>query len=974
MINKIAILFFFCLLSTSIFGQSNDVNDSRSERGLPNFMRSSATWADSVLSSLSLEEKIAQSFMVALNTQHVEQRVAEFDSLINKVGVGGVILYQDDTSSVKTITTQLNSIAKLPLLIGYDLDRSRGNQKSFHRSHPYALTFGAANDEESTEIITAALGADLKQQGINLIFSPNVNVNTDPNNVRLGFQSFGESPLTVANHSRAVIKGLQESDLLTCMKHFPGQGDMELISGTSLPTISKSKTAFDRADWVPFRMGRLTGASAVMMSHASVPALDSSNTPASLSKLIIEDLLKKELKFSGLVISDDLNVQSLINRYGAAGLAAEAYLAGNDMLVYPQELEKVLLLIAQAVEDGKINIETIDAKCLKILRAKQFAASSNAVIHEVDKEELEAAEMAVYEKSIVVVKNDSVIPVYDATERNLIISLGQPVAQFEKRFSDYAKTDVLNANSGIDAIMKYALQWKEYDNIFVNISASDMSASNDYHYPAGWRALLDALPPEANVYVTLFGNPYVANDETVFSNVDAVLLAYQQSDLGQDRAAQLLFGGYQSTTPLSITLNAIYQEGFFAETPAASRLKYTVPMELGVRKADFDAIDSIAINGIREKAYPSCQVVVAKDGKVVYRKSFGFFTYDSLQEANDETIYDLASITKIVSSTSSLMYLQDRAQFSLNTYLGDYLSDLTSGTAYDRILLRDMMAHQARLSPWIPFYTATLDGGVPKTSIYSRIPKEGMSRLVADDLFILDSYEDTMYQRILNTGLRRDKKYKYSDLGYYFAKRIIESETNTSLDNFVDEAFYKPMGLTTMGYHPLNRFDKSQIAPTEQDQYFRYQLVQGHVHDMGAAMMNGVGGHAGVFASATDLAGFMQMLLNNGVYGRRRYLSEAVIKEYTSCQFCPTNRRGAGFDKPVRNLNGGPTCNLVSLSSYGHSGFTGTQTWSDPKNGVNYVFLSNRVYPSGENWKIVKMNIRTDIQRVIYELFPITDG
>ena len=245
-----------------------------------------------------------------------------------------------------------------------------------------------------------------------------------------------------------------------------------------------------------------------------------------------------------------------------------------------------------------------------------------------------------------------------------------------------------------------------------------------------------------------------------------------------------------------------------------------------------------------------------------------------------------------------------------------------------------------------------------------------MSREVADDLFILNDYEKTMYDRILRTNLRRHKKYKYSDLGYYFVKKIIEKSTGTPLQDFVWNTFYEPMGLKTMGYHPLEKFEKTQIAPTEQDTYFRHQLVHGYVHDMGAAMMDGVGGHAGVFASATDLAAFMQMFLNKGMYGGRRYLSEEVVEEYTSCQFCPKNRRGAGFDKPVTSLDGGPTCDLVSLSSFGHSGFTGTQVWADPSNGVNYVFLSNRVYPSGENWKLIRMNIRTDIQRVIYEIFP----
>src|SRR5690554_3951520 len=312
------------------------------------------------------------------------------------------------------------------------------------------------------------------------------------------------------------------------------------------------------------------------------------------------------------------------------------------------------------------------------------------------------------------------------------------------------------------------------------------------------------------------------------------------------------------------------------------------------------------------------------------------------------------------------MYLQDQKEFSLDSTIGDYLGELTRGTVYGNLKMRDIMTHQAGLIPWVPFYTQTLVNGRPDTNLYSSAPFANMTSVVANDLFIRNNYEDDIFKVILSKPLKA-KTYKYSDLGYYFTKRIIEKTSGKPLDELVNDQFYAPMGLTTLGYHPLDRFELNQIAPTEQDTYYRHQLVHGHVHDMGAAMMNGVGGHAGLFSNATDLAGFMQMLLNGGKYGGKQYLTKEVVEEYTGCQFCPSNRRGAGFDKPITSGKGGPAAEAASSSSFGHSGFTGTIAWSDPKSNINYVFLSNRVYPNAENWKLVKMDIRTEIQRVIYE-------
>lgn len=971
MLKKIGVLTLLCILMSFVLHRPMMQAAPPIERGLPDFMRSSTEWADSILSSLTLDEKIAQSFMIAATPNKGEDHLKKVDSIIETYKIGGVILFQGELENTRSAIKRFQKESDVPLLMGIDAEWGLDMRLWKGKRYPFQLTLGAANDIESTKTIATSMGADLKELGIHLSFSPVVDVNTNPNNPVIGFRSFGESPLSVAKHGRAMIQGLQENKILSCMKHFPGHGDTEIDSHKSLPTVNKTKQQLERFDWVPYRMGRLSGASAIMMAHLRIPSLDSTGTPSSLSKIIIQDILKGELKFDGLVISDALNMGAITKQYGKSEAVLKAYYAGNDVLLYPEEIQKSIELIASALESGLITEEEINEKCKKILRAKYYAIQEPSELTCPDDEVLEAAEFTIYEKAMTIVKNNGAIPVYDAIEKNLTINVGEDMDLFVDRVHDYSASDVFHSYTGAEAILRYGSRWENYENIFVNIVASSMLPSNDYNYPKGWRALLDALPAEANVYVTMFGNPYVAQDETDFNNADAVILAFQNSEYSQDRAAQLIFGGYQSTTPLSITLNAIFQEGYFAETPVSSRLKFTVPMELGVRRIELSKIDSIAIKGIQEQAYPGCQVVVAKEGKVIYQKSFGHFTYDSLLSVDNSTIYDIASITKIAASTSSLMKLQSENNFSLDSTLGDYLGELTRGTAYERILLRDMMAHQARLSPWIPFYTSTLTEGMPDKMIYSQVPNDSMSRPVAENLYILNNYEEEMYSRILRTNLRRHKKYKYSDLGYYFVKKIIEKNSGEELEDFVWNSFYEPMGLKTMGYHPLEKFSKSQIAPTEQDTYFRHQLVHGYVHDMGAAMMDGVGGHAGVFSTATDLAGFMQMFLNKGVYGGKRYLKEDVVDEYTSCQFCPNNRRGAGFDKPVRDLDGGPTCGLVSLSSYGHSGFTGTQVWADPANGINYVFLSNRVYPSGENWKIVQMDIRTDIQRVIYELFPV---
>lgn len=969
----IAFLLFFSggLMSPAMSLSSEEEITPADERAMPDFMRLSSQWAIEKLEELTLEEKIAQSFMVEVTPNKGQKHVNTIDSLITHYKIGGLITFQGDVEQTKATLTHLQSKSITPLLIGIDGEWGSNMRLKDGERFPFQLTMGAANQLESTRVIGQAMGAEMRNLGIHINFSPVVDVNTNPNNPVIGFRAFGENPLLVSKHAVELIKGMQEFRILTSMKHFPGHGDTDVDSHLDLPTIRKSKEELNRMDWLPYRQGRLAGASSVMVGHLNVPALDSSGTPSSLSSVIIQDILRKKLRFQGLVISDALNMKALTDRYGDVEIVKKAYLAGNDILLYPSKVKESIAAIKKAVEQGEISVEEVNEKALRVLRAKFYAivGEENFKVPELSKEKVEYAKINVYEKSLTLIKNEDVIPVKDASGEHLILSIGGDGTAFYLAASNYINADTLFAKTADEAWSLYGEKLKKYKHIYINLIAPSVLPRNDYSYPKGWKDFLSKLPLEPRVYVSIFGNPYAVSNRFDFEKTDAVILGFQNTTIGQDRAAQLIFGGFQATSALPITLSVDYQEGFGLETAPASRLKFTVPMELGIESSALNPIDSIVLKGIEEGAFPGGQVVVAKDGKVIYQKAFGYQTYEKKQVVNNKTIYDLASITKIASATAGLMHLQDKKQFSLDSTLGTYLSDVTKGTVYNNLKMKEIMSHQAGLVPWIPFYTNTLTNKQPNPSLYSSEPTGNKTAIVASDLYLDKTYEDTILRQILTRPLRGKGTYKYSDLGYYFVKKLIENTSNQSLNGYMNDEFYAPMGLTTMGYLPLERFDVNQIAPTEEDKYFRHQTVRGYVHDMGAAMTGGVGGHAGLFSNATDVAGFMQMLLNEGVYGNQRYLSKKTVKEYTGCQYCPRNRRGAGFDKPITSGTGGPASELVSKKSFGHTGFTGTIAWADPEYNINYVFLSNRTYPDAENWKLVRMNIRTEIQEVIYKAF-----
>lgn len=934
-------------------------------------------WVNAQLSGMTVEEKIGQSFMVACWSNKGESHLQEIEQQVVEDKVGGIIFFQGERDNLMNSISRFQQKAEIPLLIGMDAEWGVAMRIFGEERFPYAQTIGAANNVALTEKIAKYMAIECDMLGIHLSFSPDADVNSNPNNPVIGFRAFGSDATQVAKHVAAFVKGMEQEHILSCIKHFPGHGDTDKDSHFELPTVSHTEAQFQSIDFVPFKSGIEAGASAVMVAHLNVPSLDNSGTPSSLSKKVIQGYLRDKLKFKGLVISDALNMKAVSEKYGKSEVVAKAYIAGCDILLFPESVGEAIQLIKKKVDAGDITPAEVDEHCRQVLRAKYKAIIHKPMVKRMDptiQRNLACAQ--VYEKAMVVLKNDNKALPLDRLDKKIArISVGTHALAFHESIDRYATVEHFHFFTMEEAVNRLkGKSLKDYDIILVDFHSNGQRAKDNYGF-GDWKPVMELLPTEPTVITTFFGNPLVLSDTPQLpANMDACILAYENHDLAQDRVGQFIMGAFDVNGKLEIAINDTWKKGTGLAVKGNGRLKFTVPEELGISSAKMAEIDGIVANAIQSHALPGCQIVVAIKGKVIWQKSYGTTMYDKGDSITNDKVYDIASVTKIASSTMSLMKLKSEGKFEVTSTLGDLLPEIVGGTPYANLKGSDLLTHQAGLTPWIPFYKATMADGTLKTSIYSTTKKEGYSTPVADGIWIRDDYGKTMIKTILDTPLSGEKKYEYSDLGYYFWKAFIEKTTGQTQDKYVEAAIYKPLGLRHMSYLPMKKFKLNDIVPTENDKEFRKQVIHGYVHDPGAAMVGGVGGHAGLFSNATDLAALMQVLLNKGQVGSFNLIDKNVVEQFTSCQYCPKNRRGLGFDKPTIDKKSGPTCSLVSSSSFGHSGFTGTLAWADPEFGVNYVFLSNRVYPDADNWKITNMGIRTDIQKVIYEALAASVG
>nr|WP_294861261.1 glycoside hydrolase family 3 N-terminal domain-containing protein [uncultured Fluviicola sp.] len=927
-------------------------------------------WVSSEMAKLSMQERIAQSFMVACWSNKGAEHLTETEELVRTQKIGGLIFFQGERDNLQEAIQQMQASAKIPLLIGMDAEWGVAMRLSGEPRFPYQQTVGAANDLSLTERLGYQMGVECDMLGIHMNFSPVADVNLNPQNPVIGFRAFGSDPKQVSKQTAAMVKGIEDAGVISCVKHFPGHGDTDKDSHKELPTVSHSINEFETKDFLPFKSAIDAGTRSVMVAHLNVPSLDPSGTPSSLSKPVIETYLRKKLGFKGLVISDALNMKAVSEKYGKSEVVAKAYLAGCDILLFPENVPDAIKLIYSKVESGELSKEDVNEHCRRVLKAKYQAIIHKPMIKRKDPApERKLIIDQIYEKALLCIKNEQDNLPIDRLDKEIIrIAVGTHTAAFRDRLNDYAKITHYKYFTPEEAVKRLKeIKLNQNATYIIDFHSDGQRARNNYGFGA-WKQVLDLIPENASATVVLFGNPLTLQNETEFPKpVKSILCAYENTAPAQERTAQAIMGAFDVNGKLAMEINGKWKLGFGIDLRNNGRLKYSSPEELGLNREKLKEIDEIVARAIEAKVFPGCQIVVAIDGKMVIQKSYGTTIYENGDSITNNHIYDLASITKIASSTTALMRLKTLNKFDEKMDLNQLVPEYVKGTPYADLKAIDLLTHQAGLTPWIAFYKRTMENGELNPTIYSTTDKGVYNRAVADNIFIKDDYWKTMLKIIVETPLTGKKSYEYSDLSYYFFNKYIELTSGMGQNEFVDKEIYQPLGLQTMTYLPLKKFNKKRIVPTEFDKEFRKQLIHGYVHDPGAAMMGGVAGHAGLFSNATDLAALMQFLLNKGQIGDQSIIKKEIVDQFTSCQFCPGNRRGIGFDKPTVSIKNGPTCDLVSPSTFGHSGFTGTITWADPENKVNFVFLSNRVYPDADNWKITKMSVRTEIQRVIYE-------
>nr|WP_298793844.1 glycoside hydrolase family 3 N-terminal domain-containing protein [uncultured Allomuricauda sp.] len=957
----------FLLVLYSVHGQRNPLvtKDSLVQ----------SNWVEAKYDSMSLEERVGQLFMVSVASNQNKSATDAIRKLIVEEHIGGVIFSKGGPVRQAKLTNSYQASAKIPLLIGMDAEWGLSMRLDSTYAFPWNMTLGAIQDSSIVEKVGYQIGKHAKRLGVHINFAPDIDVNNNPKNPIIGNRSFGEDPLNVTQKGIAFMNGMEAAGVLSCGKHFPGHGDTATDSHKSLPVINSTKQRLDSVELHPYRQLIGNGLSSVMVAHLDVPNLEiMQGLPSSLSEQIITGVLKEEMGFEGLIFTDALNMKAVSEFVPEGEVELEAFKAGNDMLLMPENVLKAKEKLIEAYTKGLISENRLAYSVKKILMAKYKAGLDSYT--PVDLENLypdlnDVENDVIYENAIehaiTTVKNNfSLLPIKKLENKKIAyVQFGDASGEtFLKTLTKYAKVTHIKA---MDAA-GYKKSLADFNLVIVGFHKSNESPWKSYKLSKNELFWLHEIANlrTSNTILSVFAKPYALLDVLDFRTIDGLIMAYQNSDMAQEAAAEVIFGAIGTNGKLPVSAHPEFPVNTGISLEPLQRLGYSIPERVGLSSSRLAVVDTLVNAGLDSLMFPGAQVLIAKKGKVIYNKSFGKPTYDSEEKIKGDHIYDLASLTKILSTLPLIMKMEEEGKIALNDTFKELIPQYDSTELKDVTVLK-ALSHYGRLPAWIAFYIDTLTKSrKPSSQFYRNAPTDGFSYKVADNLYLTDAYKDSIYNRIGRQSLKSNR-YRYSDVAYYVFKKYIEDTYDQSLDKLIQEFLINPMGLDHTAFNPLEKFPKETIIPSEEDNYYRHQTVQGYVHDMGAAMQGGVGGHAGLFSNAMDVAKIMQMYLQGGVYGGKRFLTDRTIKKFNTCYFCHKDvRRGVGFDKPQLK-DSGPTCGCVSRKSFGHSGFTGTYTWADPDEELVYVFLSNRTYPSSSNTLLIKSGLRTRIQQAIYD-------
>lgn len=932
-------------------------------------------WVDSVFNALSPEERLGQLFMVAAYSNRDENHVNEIKSLISEHNIGGLIFFQGGPYRQAKLNNEYQALAKVPLSIAMDAEWGIGMRLDSVYDFPKQMTLGAIQDRKWIYEMGKEVANQFHIMNMHINFAPVVDVNVNPNNPVIGYRSFGENKEEVALRGSAYMRGLQDHGIMANAKHFPGHGDTGVDSHYDLPVINHSKTRMTETELYPFRQLMKDSLMSVMVAHLQIPAFDSAkNTPTTLSKNVVTDLLKGELGFEGLAFTDAMNMQGVAKYFEPGEADVKALQAGNDVILFPVDVPKAMKQIQKALKKGTLTQEMLDERVMKILKAKYWSGLNNyQPIETANLNQRINNDFAIhlnemlFQKAITVVDNsDLLIPTIKLDDKRFAsVNLGGGNAlAFRNMLDKYAKFqhlifDSLNAKSLAEAA--------QFDEIVVAVQGITNSPKNQHGVNSKQVEWIKQLQQKTKVIVVVMGNAYSLR---FFEGVKNIICTYEDNEITKRIAPQIIFGALKAEGKLPISAGKSFKAGTGIETLTTGRLSYEMPIDAGMSLDSLRKIDNIIEEAIQLKAIPGAQLLIARKGKVVYQKNYGYQTYDEKKPIDDYTIYDIASVTKVAATTQILMRLYDEKKVDINKSIGFYLDEL-KGTNKENLLIRNILTHQAGLKPYIPFWEKTVDKGTLNTDYFSetRGPSHNY-RIQEYNLPV--SLSDSIWQWTVNSELRelpKKKKgydYLYSDLGYTLIFRLVEHIIQKPVEAYLNREFYQPLGMNRTMYLPREKGFYADVAPTEVDAYFRNTIVCGDVHDQNATLMGGIAGHAGLFSNANDLAILLQMNMQMGMYAEKQYFNTWTIPIFTSAQTME-NRRGLGWDKPITGTDEGPTSKYASASTFGHTGFTGAAVWADPAEELVFVFLCNRTYPDSENFKLIEKNVRTRIQDIVYQ-------
>jgi beta-N-acetylhexosaminidase len=957
MIKKVFVLFFLCSLWQMTFAQS-----------------AKTSWVDSVFSELKANEKIGQLFLVPVSQDTDQRTINEIENLIKSHEIGGLIFKKMNPLEQVRLTNHFQSLASVPLLIAQE-----GDLTSFLDStlvYPAPIILGAIQDDSLLYQFGSLIAGQLKILGVNVLFSPSIKVAGPGVDASPDSKSFGQDKNEVTRKSLALMRGLQDNGVLACTEYSPLQGITVVDIGKDLPAIAITEDTLQR---YPFETLASKGLKAIAPAAAEFPVFykDANSTKknsfnsSTLSSLYTAEWLKKNTNYQGLIFVDIGKIQNLTEKSKDGEAELFAFQKGNDVLINSKEIGPAIRRIKKLLRKQDDYESQLDNTVIKILGSKFDAGlwdnpklNTDNLIRRINSQEAKLLNQKLYTAATTVVRNESGIIPIKVLENKKFAYISSFSNDKNRTFYEYLKKYVNISYQTIeDKTDENEIRKALLDREIIIVAVYPETTLESIKK---LDRIFEGFKNKPQIIISDFGNPFIWS---VASKYPAVITAYSAVPETFRIVPQILFGALPASGKIPFTPSARIALGSGFETQSLNRLAYSIPEDAMMSSKILIGIDSIAMEAIRIAATPGCQVLVARKGKVIYEKTFGSLTYEDTIPVTPETIYDLASVTKVSATLQTAMFMYEHGLLDLNKKVSYYLPELKKTNKKD-ITVMDMLTHQSGLVPFIPMYPQTMQDTVYLPQYYSRVKTEKYPLQVGANLFAAPVLKDSVWSWILKSKmsdkpLRTPYSYKYSDLGFLILQRLAETILNQPMDDFLNQNLYEPLGAYTTGFNPLNRFAKQSIAPTEDDKIYRKSFVSGTVHDERAAMLGGVAGHAGLFSTANDLGKLGQMLLQNGSYGGIRYYKPETIKLFTTKKY-KNSRRGIGWDKPIPSDPGTLTSFYASPSTYGHTGFTGTCIWIDPEFDLVYIFLSNRVYPDRNN-KLSNANIRSRIQDVIYK-------